>query len=361
MNIEVSKKNIKETRTRNEDVPSLSPGQIRVAIESFGLTSNNITYAVMGDLMNYWQFFPVPEPDTALWGHVPVWGFAHVSESMVEELEVGTKIFGYFPMAESFVMTPGRLDETGFSDAALHRSKLPTVYNRYAYTTKDPLYSQAGEGTLMLLRPLFITSFVVDDFIVDNNFFGAQTMLISSASAKTAIAAAFLLAERDDIKVVGLTSEGNLDFVNGLSCYDEVLTYDHIEELKGEDVVYIDVAGRRDVTHKIHHHYGDHLKYSMIVGDTHWDNEEFLPGSIPGPRPTLLFAPVQIAKRRTDWGRDAFEEKVADAWHRFLGWTNAWLKVESVAGADEITATYGDLLDGRIDPSVGHVCRFLDA
>jgi len=98
MNIEVSKKNIKETRTRNEDVPSLSPDQIRVAIESFGLTSNNITYAVMGDLMNYWQFFPVPEPDTALWGQVPIWGFAHVSESMVEELEVGTKIFGYFPI-----------------------------------------------------------------------------------------------------------------------------------------------------------------------------------------------------------------------------------------------------------------------
>ena len=34
----------------------LQPGQVRLHIERFALTSNNITYAAMGEAMAYWQF-----------------------------------------------------------------------------------------------------------------------------------------------------------------------------------------------------------------------------------------------------------------------------------------------------------------
>ena len=40
-------------------------GQALLRIESFGLTSNDITYAVFGEAMNYWGFFPASDPD---WG-----------------------------------------------------------------------------------------------------------------------------------------------------------------------------------------------------------------------------------------------------------------------------------------------------
>ena len=45
------------------DAP-LAAGQVRVAIDHFALTSNNITYAAFGEAMAYWQFFPVaPDAD----------------------------------------------------------------------------------------------------------------------------------------------------------------------------------------------------------------------------------------------------------------------------------------------------------
>ena len=39
----------------------LAPGAVRLAVESFAVTANNVTYAVMGDAFQYWNFFPAPD------------------------------------------------------------------------------------------------------------------------------------------------------------------------------------------------------------------------------------------------------------------------------------------------------------
>jgi hypothetical protein len=359
VDIEIAKSDLRTTRQERRASVALNDGEARLAVDVFGLTSNNITYGVMGNLMSYWQFFPVADAsDVATWGRLPVWGFANVQESKSSDVAVGQRVFGYFPLASELVVSVGRVDESGFSDVVEHRSTLPHVYNRYAFVNVDPLYDATREGLDLLLRPLFITSFTIDDFIADNDFFGASTMVISSASAKTSIAAAFLLKQRPNIHVIGLTSDANMDFTSELSCYDEVFSYDRVEQLSLAEAVYIDVAGQRDITQRVHEHYGEGLKYSMIVGDTHWDATATPAGALVGPKPTLLFAPVQIAKRREEWGREVFEEKVAKAWQEFLSWSATWLRVTPVRGVDEIVATYLDLVNGRIDPSVGHVCAF---
>jgi hypothetical protein len=155
---------------------------------------------------------------------------------------------------------------------------------------------------------------------------------------------------------VGLTSESNAEFVRSLGCYEKVVTYENIDELPTGTAVYIDVAGRRDVTASVHAHFGADLAYSMVVGDTHWENEEVGDIALEGPRPTLLFAPDQIAKRRREWGRDGFEASVREAWERFIPWVDGWLDVRHVDGAASVESTYRELLDGHIDPRVGHVC-----
>jgi hypothetical protein len=359
VDIEISKSDLRTTRQENRSTVALHDGEARLAVDIFGLTSNNITYGVMGDLMGYWQFFPVAEAsDVATWGRLPVWGFANVQETKSDDVTVGQRVFGYFPLATDLTVSVGRADESGFSDVVEHRSTLPHVYNRYAFVNADPLYDATKEGLDLLLRPLFITSFTIDDFIADNDYFGATTMLISSASAKTSIAAAFLLKQRPNIHVIGLTSDANMDFTSELSCYHEVFSYDRIDQLSLSEAVYIDVAGRRDITQHVHEHFGEGLKYSMIVGDTHWDATATPTGALVGPKPTLLFAPVQIAKRREEWGREVFEENVAQAWRAFLAWSETWLRVTPVQGANDIVSTYLDLVNGHIDPSVGHVCKF---
>ena len=40
----------------------LADGAVRLAVESFSVTANNVTYAMAGDSFKYWDFFPAPDP-----------------------------------------------------------------------------------------------------------------------------------------------------------------------------------------------------------------------------------------------------------------------------------------------------------
>ena len=53
----VRKDRLAQTRLRTRPLARLAAGQVRLAVESFALTTNNITYAKFSDAMNYWQFF----------------------------------------------------------------------------------------------------------------------------------------------------------------------------------------------------------------------------------------------------------------------------------------------------------------
>ena len=348
-------------RIRAVDRPSvpLGPGQARLRIDAFGMSANNVTYAVYGDLMHYWDCFPGTEEDGTAWGRVPVWGFGDVVESTAPGVAEGTRVYGYFPLADELVVTPGRLDDQGFSDTTPSREAVPSVYARYAVTTADRVHTAEREDHQMLLWPLFVTSFVVDDFLGDHDLFGASRAVVSSASSKTAIGAAHLLSTRDGLDVVGLTSATHAAFVRSLGCYDEVLTYNEVDGLAGGPAVYVDVAGRTDVTLAVHTRLGDDLRHSMVVGDTHWDDTAPAAGHLPGPAPAFLFAPDQITKRRHDWGRDGFEEAVADAWGRFVPWTDGWLTIRHAAGPAAVEQVWHQVVDGRVDPAVGDVCTLV--
>src|SRR5262249_41621284 len=198
-------------------------------IDAFAFTANNVTYAVAGDMMSYWSFFPGP----AGWGRVPVWGYSDVLRSNHSELAVGERIFGYFPMSTHLVVQPDQVQPGRFVDATAHRAALPPVYNQYACASRDDSYSAEHEDQEMVLRPLFLTAFLLDDFIADNDAFGALTVVLSSASSKTALSLAYLLHRnrRGLVDVTGLTAAANRDFVEGLGCYDRVLAYDQIGSL----------------------------------------------------------------------------------------------------------------------------------
>jgi hypothetical protein len=358
MQLDVDRTDFHRIRAETRPPEALAAGEARIRVDAFGLSANNITYAVYGDLMRYWDCFPGYDEDGVSWGRVPVWGFGDVVESAVSGVAEGSRVYGYFPLADELVVTPGRIDDLGFSDMTLAREAVPTVYSRYSVTTADRVYRPDREDQHMLLWPLFVTSFVVDDFLADHDLFGSHTVVVSSASSKTAIGAAFLLAGREGVEVVGLTSAGNLEFVRSLGCYATVLPYDGIDALDAGPTCYIDVAGRKDVTHAVHTRLGDDLRYSMVVGDTHWDDATTSEGLLPGPRPEFLFAPVQIAKRRTDWGRDGFETAVAAAWDRFIPWTDNWLTIRHALGAVATETVFRNVLDGRIDPRTGDICTW---
>jgi hypothetical protein len=347
----VKRDDLHECRVGEAAARDLEPGEALLGISAFGLTSNNITYAVFGEAMSYWSFFPAEEG----WGRIPAWGFADVIATEHEGLDEGTRVFGYLPMSTELVVAPERIDERGFVDASPHRSELPAAYNSYRLVDADPAYEARYEDQQMLLFPLFFTSFLIDDYLDDNRFFGADAMVLSSASSKTALGIAFLLARREGIEVIGLTSPANVGFVEGLGSYDRVVTYDAVDSLPRAKAVYLDMSGNGTVRSAIHNHFGDRLAHSSVVGDTHWDQTEGGDGELPGPRPSFFFAPDRVATRTREWGADGLEARFGAAWRPFVEGTDRWLEVVHGRGPEAVERAYRELLDGRTDPSVGHV------
>jgi len=238
----VRRDDLHRTAVLPASLPALADGQVLLKIDAFSFTANNITYAVIGEMLRYWEFFPAADG----WGRVPVWGFADVVESRQPGVGVGERFYGYFPMSTHLIVQADRVDEGGFMDASPHRRDLPPVYNRYLRTSADPAYDLKHEDAYMLLRPLFGTSFLIDDFLEEQQFHGARAIALSSASSKTAIGLAALLSRRAGrgYEVIGLTSPSNRAFVVGLGYYDRVVTYDALHELPADQpLVFVDMAG----------------------------------------------------------------------------------------------------------------------
>ena len=362
----VRKDQLGTTKVRTAPTESLADGQVRVGIARFALTSNNITYAAMGDAMQYWQFFPVDAGTDGLpWGRIPVWGFGTVLESHHSDLAVGERVYGYFPMSSSVDLAPGKVSVESFFDTAPHRAQLHGVYNQYMRCTADPFYTADTEDVQALLRPLFITSWLIDDFLADNDFFGTTAaaaqpalLLLSSASSKTAYGTAFQLAQRAGVKVVGLTSPGNVAFCESLGCYHRVLTYDQLDQIDPDaPSIYVDFAGNAAFRKALHAHCKG-LQYSSSIGATHVSK---MGGAkdVPGPKATLFFAPAQIKKRSAEWGPQCLSQRLVQSWQAFIAKatnpSHPWLRVEHHTGPVAVQTAYQQVLGGKGDPRLGHI------
>src|SRR5271165_1187152 len=175
MDFLIAKDDLRRVRFIDAAPPELEPGQVSLTVSSFGLTSNNITYAKFGRAMSYWSFFPAEEG----WGRMPVWGFAEVAQSEHDAVEPGTRVYGYLPPSTELVVAPARVSARGFIDGSPHRSTLPGAYNGYLRVDADPVYDADTEDQQMLLRPLFFTSWLIDDFLADSGLLGAGTAVLS--------------------------------------------------------------------------------------------------------------------------------------------------------------------------------------
>lgn len=330
-----------------------SAGQVVLRVDRVGMTANNVTYAVFGDAMNYWDFFPAADLDGVAQGRVPLWGFAVVERSMVPDVVEGTRLYGYFPTSSHLLVEPAKVDAKGFRDGSPHRQHLPAPYNGLTTTTADPAYASDQEDLQVLYRPLFMTSFMLADFLQDNGCFGAETVVISSASSKTSYGTAFLL---DDVHRVGLTSEANRAFTEGLGCYDEVRTYDEVDDLSQDPAIYVDVAGDAGLRRRVHERL--HPVHSAVVGASHHDAAPDPGGrDLPGGAPTFFFAPDQMRKRYADWGPDGVEERHAEAWARFAPVVADWVDVVVGHGPEGLQAAWHETLAGATPPRLGHVIQ----
>lgn len=337
----------------------LAPGDAELRVDLFGFTTNNVSYALRGDTMSYWKFFPAARPG---WGRIPVWGFGTVVRTAAEGVSVGERFYGYFPMASHLVVQPRRIDAAGFFDGALHRRELSPVYNHYLRTTRDPSYHPDTESQQVVLRPLFGTSFFVADYLREYGFFDAEVAVVSSASSKLACGIAFALAaeaRRDRRKIIGLTSERNAAHVQRLGLFDQVALYSEVATLSStRRAVFVDIAGSSAVRSAIHHHLGNALRHSIVVGATHQD----LAGTaaaLPGPEPVPFFVPIWIKQRNRQWTPEGVRRKLGEAWRGFLPQmmdpARGWMTIVPGSGTEAVARVYREVFAGRARPDQAHV------
>lgn len=357
-----NKNSMEQTRIQTLPMPELKTGEALMCINRLALTTNNVTYAAFGETphLRYWDFFPT---GNAEWFHMPAWGFAEVVESTVDGLAKGERFYGFWPIASHLVMQPVRVSERGFYDGAEHRLALTSAYNQYQRVSTDAAYRAESENYQMLLRPLFITSFMLADFLEDNGFFGAQQIVVSSASSKTAYGTAFCLQDNPAVTLIGLTSPGNTDFVRGLGCYHQALGYDQLGSLDPNvPTLYVDFSGSTALRQQVHAHFKNTLVHDCYAGSAQNQDYAEPDQTLAGPQPQPYFAPYQIKKRNADWGPAEVTRRFNEAQLAFIAQVSdaqqLWMQVNEHAGLEAAQTLAESLIKGDINPLAGHAVVF---
>jgi hypothetical protein len=351
----INKADITDTSFRERDIPQIADGEVLFKVDFFAFTSNNISYAVMGDQFGYWQFFPAGEDGK---GIIPTWGFADVVESRHPDIKEGERIYGYLPMASHVVMMPGRVKDTRFVDEAPHRSQLPPIYNDYVRVAADPYADPALEPYRALWFPLAGTSYGLFDWLEQTNYSGAEAVCLVSASSKTSLGLACLLSEKKDGKrIIGVTSPRNVASVEKIGWYDEVITYDDVAKLDAATpTVMVDFSGNGERLSAMHAHLGDNMKHMAIVGASHWDEERRGDG-YNQDRSKLFFMPAYAVQRMEETG-GAFRHDLAAASKRIAEMASKWMETDTAASKDDILSLYTRVKDGTISAETGGIMSF---
>lgn len=350
----VDRGDFRRTRVVDATLPEPAEGEILVAIESFALTANNVSYALSGDMIGYWGYFPAQEH----WGKVPAWGYARVLSSRCDAIAEGERLWGFLPMASHVLLQPGHVSAHGMVDVAGHRKALPALYNGYTRTVADPPMLADLHHERSLLFPLFATSYLLYDYLRDNDFFAARQIIIGSASSKTALGLARLLHADSDsgVSVCGLTSASNVDFVTGLNACHSVLSYGDVNRIPAETpAVFVDMAGDETLTAAVHSRMGDQLRQSIKVGATHWEATGGNDEALPGPEPAFFFAPAQISRRDEQWGQGVVMQRALAASADLARTMRGQIQIEESRGADAVIDTWNALLDNRLPPTRGMI------
>jgi len=363
--IEIARGDLNDAKIVEAGPPTPGEGQLLVAIDEYAMTANNITYGVFGEPaglfgpdedgggQGYWDFFSERgEP-----GRLPIWGFATVVESRADGIAAGERFYGYYPMASHAVLTASNIRETGFVDVTPRRTTLPPIYNNYQKLDRIVDYRSEHHDYWPVFRPLFLTGWLIADQYADEGDYGAEQIVIASASSKTAIGLAFAHRQRGEERPrsIGLTSPSHVESLAATGIYHTVIAYEDIGSLDASKPTgYVDMAGNGAVTAAVHRHFGDNLRNSMIVGKSHWDSPRVEAG-LPGAPPTGFFAPARSEKRLADWGPAEFGQRVASAWLGFMEVAPGIAAIDRRSGPEAALAAYREMLSGKADPKSGIV------
>ncbi|GAA3071534.1 DUF2855 family protein [Streptosporangium carneum] len=332
------------SEVRQAPAPRLQPGEVDLAVEKFALTSNNATYARLGEF--FWNAFPGPEG----YGRVPVWGVARVVDSRHPDIAVGGRYFGYLPMSTHHVVAPERT-AWGFTDTSPQRDFMHGWYRSYRLAEE----SDGLDDRRTLIRPIYPASFNLAGFLARQASLGVRSVVITSASSKTAIGLADRLSRGSELSTFALTSPRNTAFVARLGLYDTVVPYDEFASVAiTPPIVLVDFTGDTKRLTALHERFAGELSHTALVGYTHPEAVVVQP-EMPGPKPEIFFTPAVEEQTMAEEGEDAYRARYEAAEEQFVETTASWLTVRHRRGPEAIADAFASLLTGEQPPDVSHV------
>jgi len=342
---EVDRRDLGVTRVAETEAGPPRAGEVLFEVERFGLSANNITYALLGDALRYWDLFPAGPG----WGRIPVWGYLRVRSSRVPGIKAGRRAFGLCPMATEVILRPERAGRATFTEGSAHRSGLASAYNVYAWAdtatpggTPADTTSPGADDALVVLRPVFWLSFTLDDYLSRQGRH-ERAVIVTSASSKAAMGLAYLLTGRG-VTVIGLTSASHRPFTAGLSLYDQVISYDHVEDLAGSGAVLVDLAGNAALRHRI----GRRQAQTVIAGLTSPHAGSRGHPEDDGQQTVDFFVPDLIRARAREWGWPVLEQRFQAALGGFARHAASWLTVVRHSGLGAVDDVYQAVLNNTV-------------
>jgi hypothetical protein len=363
---------------------------ILLRINKIGLSANNKFYLAFGrnPTFQFFSAYPISDtatvidsdaPSIASLVHPPAWGLATVVESTIPQVPVGSLYQGMLPLGSQVHFNSVVPKEEG--DFAIVRPKTLAAYNDF--TKIDPV-STIGKGDekadiALTCWPGIITGFGLYHELIRQNFYRSnheekRVVVLSSASSKVSLAAAFYLKQNNDlgVAVIGYTSDQNRDFCESTGLYDQVLSYNtDFPETDEAHYIFIDVAGRGEVYARNEASIVKALVIgnSQDVSDAASTSAQFGLvtkikvmlmfmglGSIASYlRPKLdLFLIVDIrAALSKEWGHDGFKERSENAMQDFVtaAVDKKWIQRRSCTTLKSVREGYSDIVKGIVPPS----------
>ncbi|ARN75722.1 DUF2855 family protein [Oceanicoccus sagamiensis] len=377
------RKNLEKTTLLTDELPALADNEIRLSVDKVGLSANNHFYLQMGNapFLKFFSVYPLNDQYKHL-ANMPAWGVATIIESANPEFSVGERFRGFLHIS-NVVQMKAKRSADGFTAYGGKRDKLNQAYNGFVQLKDDsnsPIKGTGDKSDLaMTAAPSALSGFMLYELLKMNDFYQANSVVLTSASSKFSLATALLL--QDDRKtgalqaVIGYTAKSNADFVKNTGLYDIVLSYeDDIPNDQALTPVLVDIAGDAVIYKRIK----QSLIKTLAVGGTHSNAKAstftaFGPSGIlkmmidmMAPKPVqkwaaktfnppleMFFAPTVIDELLARWGKDDMEKKSDIALTRFVDAAidNHWIKVAKSEEIAEIEAAYLRIVNGEVPPN----------
>lgn len=358
--------------------PTQQSGTVSLEILKSGLTANNTFYLRFGDKdpFNFFHCYPVDSTAELVqdkstshdeFVHPPAWGVAQVVASTIDEIVVGTKYLGHLPIATSVTFKDVSVNEEG--NMVVKRPKVDAAYNVFRKIDPDDALLTEEYGDLALVCwPGIMTGFGCFSTLQMKGYYGADNLVITSASSKVALALAFYLKDSGK-NVVGYTSKSNVPFCQSTGLYSQILDYD--ADLDPEKkYVFIDIVGRSDIYSKNKSCVTKLIAIGNTVGATGKDvtfglfppfaTLKFLLTILGAPRWTRSWMnPVHDLylvldgheELKEDWGLDKYKTLLKENTHAFCKNATFWITTHKCDTEDAIKKGFADVIEGKVAPS----------